>query len=98
MSPAHRLTALFGRNRPAGPEATDATGSLTARTASRATRRPKLPRAGDLAPRNASDLAARLTRSQRALRGRLEHRDLLIEVVRGVNALEPARIADFIVN
>jgi diguanylate cyclase (GGDEF)-like protein len=41
------------------------------------------------------DLAARLRLSQRALRGRIEGRDALLDIVRGVNAtLEPQKIAE----
>ena len=45
------------------------------------------------------DLAARLRVFQRALRGRVERRDALIDILRGVNAtLEPAKIAEVIVD
>src|SRR5437588_2479395 len=45
------------------------------------------------------DLATRLRVFQRALRGRVERRDALIDIVRGVNAtLEPAKIAEVIVD
>src|SRR6266852_7593615 len=45
------------------------------------------------------DLATRLRVFQRALRGRVERRDALIEIVRGVNAtLEPQKIAEVIVD
>jgi diguanylate cyclase (GGDEF)-like protein len=45
------------------------------------------------------DLAARLRVFQRALRGRIERRDALIDIVRAVNAtLEPPKIADVIVD
>jgi diguanylate cyclase (GGDEF)-like protein len=44
------------------------------------------------------DLASRLRVFQRALRGRVERRDALIDIVRGVNAtLEPQKIAEVIV-
>jgi diguanylate cyclase (GGDEF)-like protein len=44
------------------------------------------------------DLATRLRVLQRALRGRVERRDALIDIVRGVNAtLEPQKIAEVIV-
>ena len=44
------------------------------------------------------DLATRLRVFQRALRSRVERRDALIDIVRGVNAtLEPAKIAEVIV-
>jgi len=44
------------------------------------------------------DLATKLRVFQRALRQRVERRDALIEVVRGVNAtLDPARVAEMIV-
>src|SRR3954462_12831694 len=44
------------------------------------------------------DLAARLRVFQRALRGRVERRDALIDIVRAVNAtLEPPKIAEVIV-
>src|SRR3954449_3603443 len=44
------------------------------------------------------DLSTRLRVFQRALRSRVERRDALIDIVRGVNAtLEPAKIADVIV-
>src|SRR5579864_6883530 len=43
------------------------------------------------------DLATRLRVFQRALRSRVERRDALIDIVRGVNAtLEPVKIADAI--
>src|ERR1700704_17387 len=45
------------------------------------------------------DLATRLRVFQRALRGRVERRDALIDIVRGVNAtLEPQKIAEIIVD
>jgi diguanylate cyclase (GGDEF)-like protein len=45
------------------------------------------------------DLATKLRVFQRALRGRVERRDALIEIVRAVNAtLEPAKVADLIVD
>jgi diguanylate cyclase (GGDEF)-like protein len=45
------------------------------------------------------DLATRLRVFQRALRGRIERRDALIDIVRGVNAtLEPSKIAEVIVD
>ena len=45
------------------------------------------------------DLATRLRVCQRALRGRVERREALIDIVRGVNAtLEPPKIADVIVD
>ena len=45
------------------------------------------------------DLATRLRVFQRALRGRVERRDALIDIVRGVNAtLEPQKIAEVIVD
>ena len=45
------------------------------------------------------DLATRLRVFQRALRGRIERRDALLDIVRGVNAtLEPAKIAEVIVD
>lgn len=45
------------------------------------------------------DLATRLRVFQRALRGRVERRDALIDIVRAVNiTLEPAKIADEIVD
>src|SRR5262249_1069498 len=45
------------------------------------------------------DFAAKLRIFQRALKSRVERRDALLELVRGVNAtLEPSRIADFVVD
>ena len=45
------------------------------------------------------DLSTRLRLFQRALRSRVERRDALIDIVRGVNAtLEPAKIAEVIVD
>src|SRR3954465_7381780 len=45
------------------------------------------------------DLSARLRVFQRALRSRVERRDALIDIVRGVNAtLEPPKIAESIVD
>src|SRR6185436_16967580 len=45
------------------------------------------------------DLASRLRLFQRALRSRVERRDALIDIVRGVNAtLEPQKIAEVIVD
>ena len=45
------------------------------------------------------DLATRLRVFQRALRGRVERRDALLDIVRGVNAtLEPQKIAEVIVD
>ena len=45
------------------------------------------------------DLATRLRVFQRALRGRVERRDALIDIVRGVNTtLEPQKIAEVIVD
>src|SRR5471030_293012 len=45
------------------------------------------------------DLSTRLRVFQRALRGRVERRDALLDIVRGVNAtLEPQKIAEVIVD
>src|SRR6266851_5947173 len=45
------------------------------------------------------DLATKLRVFQRALRGRVERRDALLDVVRAVNTtLEPAKIADLVVD
>src|ERR1041384_7669937 len=45
------------------------------------------------------DLASRLRVFQRVLRGRVERRDALIEIVRGVNAtLEPSKIGEVLVD
>jgi two-component system, cell cycle response regulator len=60
----------------------------------------KLRRASEISPTTPGlDLATRLRVFQRALRGRVERRDALIDIVRGVNAtLEPPRIAEVIVD
>src|SRR5215212_10795277 len=57
------------------------------------------PRASAVAPSTPGlDLATKLRVFQRALRQRVERRDALIDVVRGVNTtLEPARVAEIIV-
>ncbi|MGH9144402.1 MAG: diguanylate cyclase [Vicinamibacterales bacterium] len=62
--------------------------------------RSKLRRASEISQtRPGLDLATRLRLFQRALRGRVERRDALIDIVRGVNAtLEPSKIADVIVD
>src|SRR5438270_7680588 len=45
------------------------------------------------------DLATKLRVFQRALRGRVERRDALLDIVRAVNTtLEPSKIADLIVD
>ena len=45
------------------------------------------------------DFAAKLRIFQRALKSRVERRDALLDIVRGVNAtLEPSKIADFVVD
>src|SRR5262245_20309104 len=44
------------------------------------------------------DLAARLRLFHRTLRGRVEHRETLVNVVRAVNStLDPAKVADLVV-
>src|SRR5258706_12268877 len=60
----------------------------------------KLRRAGEISLTTPGlDLATRLRVFQRALRGRIERRDALLDIVRGVNAtLEPAKIAEVIVD
>jgi diguanylate cyclase (GGDEF)-like protein len=57
-------------------------------------------RTGQLSPTAAGlDLASRLRAFQRVLRGRVERRDALIEIVRGVNAtLEPSKIGEVLVD
>ena len=58
----------------------------------------KLRRAGDavLAPAR-QDFAGRLNASQRLLRGRIDRRDTLVEIIRAVNAtLEPLEIGELI--
>jgi diguanylate cyclase (GGDEF)-like protein len=63
-------------------------------------RRSKLRRAReDSTTAPGLDLAARLRAFQRALRSRVERRETLLDIVRAVNTtLEPARIADLIVD
>jgi diguanylate cyclase (GGDEF)-like protein len=59
------------------------------------------PRRASEVPRTTPglDLATRLRVFQRALRGRVERRDALIEIVRGVNAtLEPSKIGEVVVD
>src|SRR4051795_691446 len=60
----------------------------------------KLRRAGEISLTTPGlDLSTRLRVFQRALRGRVERRDALIDIVRGVNAtLEPQKIAEVIVD
>src|SRR5262249_22456123 len=60
----------------------------------------KLGRAGEISLATPGlDLAMRVRVFQRALRSRIERRDALLDIVRAVNAtLEPARIADIIVD
>src|SRR3954447_5342565 len=60
----------------------------------------KLRRASEISLTTAGlDLSTRLRVFQRALRGRVERRDALIDIVRGVNAtLEPQKIAEVIVD
>src|SRR3954453_17056185 len=60
----------------------------------------KLRRAGEISLTTPGlDLSTRLRVFQRALRGRVERRDALIDIVRGVNAtLEPQKIAELIVD
>ena len=60
----------------------------------------KLRRAGEISLTTPGlDLATRLRVFQRALRSRVERRDALIDIVRGVNAtLEPQKIAEVIVD
>src|SRR2546425_2460332 len=62
--------------------------------------RSKLRATGEL-PSGSSrlDLASRLRVFQRALRGRIERRDALLDIVRAVNTtLEPPRIAELVVD
>ena len=58
----------------------------------------KLRRTGDLALTSSTlDFAGRLAVSQRGLRGRVDRRDTLVEIVRAVHAtLDPVEIADLI--
>src|SRR5580704_5568787 len=60
----------------------------------------KLREASEIPPATAGlDLATRLRVLHRALRGRIERRDALIDIVRAVNTtLEPAEIADLVVD
>jgi diguanylate cyclase (GGDEF)-like protein len=60
----------------------------------------KRRRAGEISPTTSGlDFASRLRVLQRVLRGRVERRDALIEIVRGVNAtLEPSKIGDVLVD
>jgi diguanylate cyclase (GGDEF)-like protein len=62
-------------------------------------RGPKARRAGELSLSTPDlDLAAKLRLFQRTLRGRVESRDALLDIVRAVNAtLDPAKIGDAIV-
>jgi diguanylate cyclase (GGDEF)-like protein len=59
----------------------------------------KLRRAAEISPNTPGrDLSTRLRECQRALRGRVERRDTLLEVVRAVNAtLDPVRLAEIVV-
>src|SRR5206468_3758372 len=59
----------------------------------------KLRRAGEISLTTPGlDLATRLRVFQRALRGRIERRDALLDIVRAVNAtLEPPKIGELIV-
>ena len=60
----------------------------------------KRRRAGEISQTTQSlDLASRLRVLQRVLRGRVERREALIEIVRGVNAtLEPSKIGEVLVD
>ena len=60
----------------------------------------KLRRAGDVSPTTPGlDLATKLRVFQRALRGRVERRDALLDMVRAVNTtLEPPKIAEQLVD
>jgi diguanylate cyclase (GGDEF)-like protein len=60
----------------------------------------KRRRSGEISQTTAGlDLASRLRVFQRVLRGRVERRDALIEIVRGVNAtLEPSKIGEVLVD
>ncbi len=60
----------------------------------------KLRRAGEISLGTPGlDLATKLRVFQRALRGRVERRDALLDIVRAVNTtLEPSRIADLVVD
>jgi diguanylate cyclase (GGDEF)-like protein len=63
-----------------------------------ATRAPK-PRRLTVAPAARLDLAARLQVFQRSLRGRVERRDALLDMMRAVNTtLEPTKIAQLVVD
>jgi diguanylate cyclase (GGDEF)-like protein len=58
-----------------------------------------MPRRLTAAPVSGLDLAARLRVFQRALRGRVERRDALLDMMRAVNTtLEPAKIAELVVD
>jgi diguanylate cyclase (GGDEF)-like protein len=57
----------------------------------------KLRRSGSISLAPDVDFAARLRASQRTVRGRVERRDALLEIVRAVNTtLEPAKIAEVV--
>src|SRR5262245_11484666 len=95
MSPANRLTSVpTGRRRPTARGR--APGVVYSQPSLRAGVRPRRRRVGAAAP---PDLAARLRQFQRTLRGRIQRRDALLDMMRAVNAtLEPPRIAALVLD
>lgn len=95
MSPATRATS----ERRGRTERDGAPVALYRAVGSPGGRGSTLHRAGEISLTTSGlDLAARLRVSQRALRGRVDRRDALIDLLRAVNAtLEPTRIAETLV-
>src|SRR5262245_20949289 len=95
MPPASRLsTVSTGRRRTTASGRAPVVGyrQVAARMA------PKTRRL-TAAPVSSVDLAARLRVSQRSLRGRVERRDALLDMMRAVNAtLEPTKIAELVID
>src|SRR5437763_946532 len=97
MPPAGRATSVSGSRRSASARSSLA---LYRAVGSPGKSGSKLRRASEISLSTPGlDLATRLRVFQRALRSRVERRDALIDIVRGVNAtLDPQKIAEVIVD
>jgi diguanylate cyclase (GGDEF)-like protein len=94
MASASRAASVSGTRR-----SVSARTAVTLRAVGPSGKRGARTRRTDTAPAASLDLAARLRALQRALRGRVERREALVDIVRAVNTtLEPPRIAELIVD
>src|SRR5262245_685348 len=96
MPPASRLSTV-----PTGRRRSTASGRAAVVVYRQAALEPAAPKPPRLtaAPVAGFDLAARLRAFQRSLRGRVERRDALLDMMRAVNTtLEPTKIAELVVD